>query len=78
MCSVFVGVKTCGMVEIILTVWYDTINGVFIFSIRQLHEYTGCPKKKWDLCLNAHNTPCKWTTDKSRVSFGKFRKFPFK
>ena len=38
---------------------------------------TGCPKKKWDLCLNAHNTPCKWTTDKSRVSFGKFRKFPF-
>ena len=39
---------------------------------------TGCPKKKWDLCLNAHNTPCKWTTDKSRVSFGKFRKFPFK
>ena len=24
------------------------------------------------------NTPCKWTTDKSRVSFGKFRKFAFK
>ena len=34
-------------------------------------------QKKWDLCLNAHNTPCKWTIDKSRVSFGKFRKFPF-
>ena len=45
------------------------LSGTFI--------HTGCPKKKWDLCLNAHNTPCKWTTDKSRVSFGKFRKFPF-
>ena len=35
-------------------------------------------QKKWDLCLNAHNTPRKWTTNKIRVSFGKFRKFPFK
>ena len=41
-------------------------------------QATGCPKKKWDLCLNAHNTPYKWTTDKSRMSFEKFRKFPSK
>ena len=44
----------------------------------------GCPKvqgvpKKGDLRLNAHKTPGKCTRDKSiRVSFGKFRKFPFK
>ena len=25
--------------------------------------------KMWD--LSAHNTPCKWTTDKSKVSFEK-------
>ena len=34
--------------------------------------------KKGDLRLNAHKTPCKCTRDKSRVSIGKFRKFPFK
>ena len=35
-------------------------------------------QKKGDLHSNAHKTPSKWTRDKSRVSFGKFRKFPFK
>ena len=62
-------------------------SGLPLFATRTISESgvmshvpisrTGCPKKKWDLCLNAHNNPCKWTTDKSRVSFGKFRKFPF-
>ena len=47
-----------------------------MFIHRTLYSYTGCPPKKWDLCLNTHNIPCKWPTDKSRVSFGKFRKFP--
>ena len=41
----------------------------------------GCPKvqgvpQKGDLQLNAHKTPGKCTGDKSRMSFGKFRKFP--
>ena len=37
-----------------------------------MHEnymfYTGCPQKKWDLCLNAHNTPCKWPMDKAGLA----------
>ena len=38
--------------------------------------YTGCPKKKCDLCLNAHRGLQKGATDKSLVRFEKFRKFP--
>ena len=37
---------------------------------------TGCPKKKGDLRLNAPRGLQKWATDKSWVSFEKFRKFP--
>ena len=38
--------------------------------------YTGCPKKKGDLRLNAPRGLQKGATDKSWVSFEKFRKFP--
>ena len=38
---------------------------------------TGCPKKNALLCLTGHRGHQEWTRDKSRVSFAKFRKFPF-
>ena len=38
---------------------------------------TGCLKKNARLCLTGHRGYQKWTIDKSRVSFEKFRKFPF-
>ena len=52
------------------------------WSISSKHRYIKwkfcyrLSQKKCDLSLNAHSTPWKWITDKSRVSFGKFRKFP--
>ena len=39
--------------------------------------YTGCPKKNAILTLTGHRGHQEWTRDKSRVSFAKFRKFPF-
>ena len=39
--------------------------------------YARCPKKKWDLHLTGYREHQKWVIDKSRVSFEKFRKFPF-
>ena len=38
---------------------------------------TGCLKKNAPLCLTGHRGYQKWTIDKSRVSFKKFRKFSF-
>ena len=40
-------------------------------------ENTGCPKKNALLRLTGHRGHQEWTRDKSRVSFAKFRKFPF-
>ena len=40
-------------------------------------KYTGCLKKNARLCLTGHRGSQKWTIDKSKVSFEKFRKFPF-
>ena len=39
---------------------------------------TGCSKKSGDWGLNANSIHSKWTTNKSWVSFWKFRKFPIK
>ena len=39
--------------------------------------HTGCLKKNAPLCLTGHRGYQKWTLNKSRVSFEKFRKFPF-
>ena len=40
-------------------------------------DTTGCPKKNSDPRLMGYRGHQKWTKDKSRVSFEKFRKFPF-
>ena len=40
-------------------------------------KYTGCLKKNAPLCSTGHRGYQMWTIDKSRVSFEKFRKFPF-
>ena len=42
------------------------------------NDTTGCPKKDWDPCLMGYRGPQMWTKNKSRVSFSKIRKFPFK
>ena len=67
-------------VELLGTLVLLIIQPLKVFFLRGdlLFLPTGCPKKKRDLRLNAHKTPCKSTRDKSRVSFRKFRKFPFK
>ena len=38
---------------------------------------TGCPPKKCKFCINALFSLLKCTREKSRMSFEKFRKFPF-
>ena len=43
----------------------------------KLKIHTGCLKKNARLCLTGHRGYQKWTINKSRVSFEKFRKFPF-
>ena len=46
------------------------------FLCDKMKKCTGCPKKKGDLRLNAPRGLQKGATDKSWVSFEKFRKFP--
>ena len=54
-----------------------SITLILLFYLIKFAKYR-VSQKKGDLCLKAHKTPCKRTRDKSRVTFGKFRKFPYK
>ena len=47
----------------------------FDYSLRLVFLTTGCPRKIACLCLKTSRGPLKWTTNKSWVSFEKFRKF---
>ena len=69
------------LLQCILELWQW--NRTFYFLFRgcdpgyKIKGHTGCPKKNALLRLTGHRGHQEWTRDKSRVSFAKFRKFPF-
>ena len=55
---------------------FDNKSNFVMMPLKETRP-TGCPKKNAPLCSKAPRGLKKWATDKSWVSFEKFRKFPF-
>ena len=58
------------------TIHYTSFHKYFD-EMFKFYMCTGCPKKNALFHLTGHRGHQEWTRDKSRVSFEKFRKFPF-
>ena len=77
--NVILGHHSVEHILVTIGVLYGKLVELDKLLLKFIHMYicTGCPKKNALLCLTGHRGHQKWTRDKSRVSFAKFKKFPF-